>query len=222
MMEKGRAPVQIESRTLSGSAGTRGALRIEIEYPAVTGCACGAQLSAFYRRQAEAYYRACCYGTPRRQAEQQRALWKDDAPFEPLRAGRSFSVMYNGGGFLSIFSDSWEELGCAGSFLRRQAHTWELSSGRAVPAGRFFRRGSGWRQLAVSRISSQIEQWTAEQPAAFFADARQKCRVLHGFYLADDGMVFYYPAESLGPRALGIPSFLVRYSDFGGMLAVTL
>ena len=106
--------------------------------------------------------------------------------------------------------------------MRRQAHTWELSSGRAVPAGRFFRRGSAWRQLAVSSISSQIEQWTAEQPAAFFADARQKCRVLQGFYLADDGMVFYYPAESLGPRALGIPSFLVRYSDFGGMLAVTL
>ena len=221
MMEKSPAPAQVETRTLDGDAGTHGALRVEIEYPAVSGCACAAALNAFYRRRAESYYRACM-GAPRREAERQRALWREKEPFEPLRAGRSFSVMYNEGGLLSVFSDSWEELGYAGSFLRREAHTWELPAGRPAPAGRFFRRGSAWRQLAADHIARQIGQWEQEQPGAFFTGAQTKCRALHGYYLTGDGMVFYYPAESLGPRALGIPSFLVPYAAFGEMLAVRL
>lgn len=222
MMQKSRVPAQIESRTLSGSAGAQdGALRVEIEYPVFAGCPAADRLNAFYRRQAETRYRACG-GLPRRQAERQKALWTAKEPFEPLRAGQSFSVMYNQNGLLSVFCDSWEELAAAGSFLRRQAHTWELAAGHPVPAGRFFRRGSPWRQFVARQIIRQIEDWEAGQPGAFFADARQKSRVLHGYYLADDGMVFYYPVEWLGPRALGIPSFLIRYSDLGNMLARSL
>lgn len=222
MMQKSRGPVQIESRTLSGAAGAQGgALRVEIEYPAFTGSPAAGRLNGFYRRRAEARYRACG-GLPRLEAERQKALWAAKEPFEPLRAGQSFSVMYNQGGFLSIFCDSWEELGSAGSFLRRQAHTWELAAGRPVPAGRFFRRGSPWRRFAADQIARQIDEWEAGQPGAFFADARKKSRALHGYYLADDGMVFYYPAEWLGPRVLGIPSFLIRYTDFGDMLALPL
>lgn len=221
MTEKKSVPAQIETQTLSGTAGAAGgALRVEIEYPVLSGCINAARLNAFYRGRAEARYRACG-GQPRRCAERQRQLMQQ-GDFEPLRAGSSFSVMYNQGGFLSIFCDSWEELGCDGSFLRREAHTWELATGRAVPAGRFFRQGSPWRPHAVERISRQIDEWEQGQEGAFFAGARRECRALRGYYLADDGMVFFYPAESLGPRSLGIPSFLVRYGDFGPMLTVKL
>ena len=197
------------------------ALRVEIEYPVLSGCANAARLNAFYRSHAEARYRACS-GQPRRCAERQRQLLQKDGGFAPLRAGSSFSVMYNQGGFLSIFCDSWEELGPDGSFLRREAHTWELSTGRAVPAGRFFRQGSPWRQRAAERITQQIDEWEQGQEGAFFAGARRECRTLRGYYLADDGIVFFYPVEWLGPRSLGIPSFLVRYDDLSTMLTVRL
>ena len=222
MTEKKSAPAQIETQMLNGTAGAKdGALRVEIEYPVLSGCANAARLNAFYRSRAEARYRACG-GQPRRCAERQRQMLQKDGGFAPLRAGSSFSVMYNQGGFLSIFCDSWEELGCDGSFLRREAHTWELATGQIVPAGRFFRQGSPWRQQAVRCIVRQIEEWEQGQEGAFFAGARRECRTLWGYYLADDGIVFFYPAESLGPRSLGIPSFLVRYSDFGPMLAARL
>ena len=219
MTEKGCAPAQVESRTLSGTAGAcAGALRVDIEYPVFSGCMHASELNAFYRRRAEGRYRACG-GLPRHHAERQRRLRQDAGEAEPLRAGSSFSVMYNRGGLLSVLCDSWEELGCAGSFLRREAHTWHLPSGRAVPAGWFFRRGRPWRQRAAEQIARQIAEYEAGQEGAFFAGAQRECRRLRGYYLADDGMVFYYPAEWIGPRSMGVPSFLVRYADFGGMLA---
>ncbi len=215
MSENGSPCVQIEAHTLSKTAGTGGALEIQIEYPSVSGCACAPVLSAFYKKRAEDRLRACLR-KPLGQAERQTRAF--GGLTQPLRAGSSFCVMYNRGGLLSIFCDSWEELGCAGSFLRRESCTWELGSGRAVPASAFFRR-SAWRKLAADSIVQQIAQWESRQEGAFFSDARSVCRRLYGYYLADDGMVFYYPAETLGPRNLGIPSFLVRYESFGNMLS---
>ena len=50
MTEKKSAPAQIETQMLNGTAGAKdGALRVEIEYPVLSGCANAARLNAFYR-----------------------------------------------------------------------------------------------------------------------------------------------------------------------------
>lgn len=221
MAEKSRQPAQIETGSISGDLGPDGAkaLHVDIEYPRVSGCPGDRMISAFYRARAEELYRFCIQG-PLREAMRQKSRLREG--FVPLQVGRSFSVMYNEGGLLSIFSDSFAELGEGGSRLYRMAQTWVLSPARTprfVPAGSFFRPGSPWVRTACEEIAGQLIGQVKDGASGYFSNALQRSKKLSGYYLADDGFVFYYPVGALGPRSLGIPSFLVPYTAFGNMLA---
>ncbi len=221
MAENTRQPAQVETGSISGDLGQGGvrALHVDIEYPQVSGCPGGGTVSAFYRARAEELYRFSTQG-PLREAMRQKSRLGEG--FVPLQVGRSFSVMYNDGRLLSIFSDSFAEMGEGGSALQRMSQTWTLSPARPpriVPAGFFFHPGSPWTHVACEEIARQMTQQVKDGTSGYFSRAIQRSRRLYGYYLADDGFVFYYPVGVLGTRSLGIPSFLVPYTAFGNMLA---
>ncbi|WP_458863581.1 RsiV family protein [Acidaminobacterium chupaoyuni] len=153
-------------------------------------------------------------------AEACRRLGKTEG-FRMPQLTEEFTPMYCGGGMCSLFFDTYLA-GCTGrDKIWRFAQTWDIWQKRTLPLAFFFRRGFAYRSVILQEIGRQVERQSREEGSLYYRDAEKLLKTKFSeerFYLADDGIVIFYEQRALGRSALGIPSFLIPYTQFGSGL----
>ncbi len=145
--------------------------------------------------------------------------------FVPLEAQCEYTVMYNANGYFSAFFDTYVRQDGRQLFVGRQSGVFWTGAGRMVPLSALFRPGYPYRKTILRCIREEMERQVSQDPAAFYVDwpalvtGRLEER---NYYLADDGLVLYYPRRALGPSSTGLPSFLIPYAAFGSGLGPEL
>lgn len=145
--------------------------------------------------------------------------------FQPLKAQCEYTVMYNAGGYFSAFFDTYVRQDGRQLFVGRQSGVFWTGAGRMVPLSALFRPNYPYRKTILRCVQEEMERQAGQDPGAFYVDWPQLTgRRLdeRNYYLADDGLVVYYPRRALGPSATGLPSFLIPYAAFGSGLGPEL
>lgn len=140
--------------------------------------------------------------------------------FQPLEANCEYTVMYCQGDWCSIFFDTYVSQGGQMLDCGRKSGTFCAGRGR-VGLESLFAKGFDYRGLLLAQLQEQVARQAARDPAAYYVDwpaLLAKKFDCQNFYLADDGLVIFYPRRALGPSASGLPAFLVPYSAFGSGL----
>jgi|GEM_PF-1478249 len=152
-----------------------------------------------------------------RQAVHQLAALGPHGGFVPLSITASVQVMLSGPQLLSLFADTWYQLGQSGSHLARSARTVRLGSGADVTLPRLFVRGYDFRPVLNRSLHAQIAREAALNPGTFFANWPHLATENggnRGFYLTDDSMVIFFQQQAIAEKIAGLPAFRVPYSLF--------
>ncbi len=211
--------VIVEGREKAGVLEIGADCRIEysLSYPYIAG---HGGISDFYARSASAYERTIRgkYLPLLRRRER----YIDN---EMLTVSAGYTVMYNQKGLLSVFIDTYEDMGMLKRSLSRSSQTWRLRDGKVIPADVFFKKGSDWRGQLTGRVAESISSESGANPGSYYFDWLSRCRKwdsMRGYYLSDDGMVIYYQPGVIAGANMAIPSFLVPYNGISHLLAVQL
>lgn len=212
---------KIEKRRVEREIRHRGEtlLKYGLEFPYVTDDTRANGLYSGWAAATERRIRTECLAPARRQLM---ALLRR-GEFAPLTAEASCQVMYNLGGVTSVFDDIYIDKRREGTRLLRTSLT--IGSGsEPLPLGALFRRGAAWRHRLLDEVCGQIRQ-ARSGGSLYFLDAEDRAGKnigSAGYYLADDGLVLYFPAEVIAGSGMGIPSFMVSYEKLGEMLRLKL
>ncbi len=214
----------MNERSLQGDFlwGQKNVMRCQIRYPQLEPGempGCEARLSLHYTMYARArwerlvgayYPRACAscrrlapYGT-----------------FAPYDIRCEYTVMYCRGGYCSVFFDTYVRQGQQELDCGRQSSTFSARDGGMIPLGRLFRRGCPYRAIILDTVRREVARQCSGDPDAYYVDWPVLVGQLdeQNYYLADDGLVVYYPRRALGPSRSGMLSFLIPYQAFGSGL----
>lgn len=218
IMAASREKIATSAGELSASIAHGGAeiLRYEIIYPrfgAATSAA--AKINRYHQTQAKNFERLIKSRYLPAAREQHRALGGYGG-FAPFEITATFHVMYSSARYVSLFTDSFMQLGHMGSRMGRSAHTYQLPAWQPALLGHVFNRGSLYRQAIISALAKQIEAEAEKNPGMYFSDWEkyyaQEVRE-NAFYLADDGIAVFFQQNTIGAKPAGIPTFLVPYSQ---------
>ena len=198
-------------------------LAYSLNYPDIIGTKPSWQrMNLFYQNQLR-LVRTQIDGPWKKSAEQQYEFLRLWGGFSSFVVSSAFSVMYNEKGITSIFNDQYLSFGVLGHKIQRSAHTWDNTRAVILPLSAFFKPGCPWQRIILSYVCSQLNE--SKEPGAFYADWPKTISGLidyRNYYLADDGVVLYFPEQIIAPQNAGIPSFLIPYSLFGGGLNTPL
>ena len=198
-------------------------LAYSLNYPIIIGAKPSwRKMNLYYQGQLGAARRQI-EGPWKMSAEQQYEYLRLWGSFSSFVVSSAFSVMYNDKGITSIFRDQYLNFGVLGHRLQRTAHTWDNARAVILPLSAFFKPGCPWPRIILSHVRAQLNE--SNEPGAFYADWPQTVSKLidyRNYYLADDGVVLYFPEQKIAPQNTGIPSFLIPYSSFGGGLNTPL
>lgn len=180
-----------------------------------------ARIRRFYQLQGRSFFRYCeAFLLPAAAAEYRLAL-EASRPLPHFHAELGYTITYNDDGFFSLYTQSREPVPGAASLLQRRGDTWDLAAGYPVPLRDFFPKGSRWRQRLWETAAAQMQ---AQETAGISRWHEGWKRLLRRrfdpdhYYLAEHGLVYFYPMYALGPAAEGIPEFSLSCGDlFGGL-----
>lgn len=191
-------------------------LRAEITLPRCAGRSRRARrFDRYYRRYARAYLKYCEAELLPRAAETMRAAMERSAPWTCARATLGYTVTLARGGLLSLYTEGREEHLPPRLTIRR-AETWDMRRALLLPLADFFPP----KEAVKKRLVRCARETAAEQSAAgtsvYYPNYRTMLRrtfSTRNFYLAPDGLHWFYPMYSAAPSAEGIPDFCLPYSD---------
>lgn len=143
--------------------------------------------------------------------EARRAYAAKPDGFRPYSYTGSCRLTRDGDGYASFFATAVSYTGSAEKEAY-SSHTYSLSTGKEAALA----------ELVTDSQAELEELWRAglramiaKEPDAFYRDAETRLeRVMGsvGFYLTEDGVVFYLPPESIAPADAGLVAFEVEYS----------
>lgn len=120
----------------------------------------------------------------------------------------SCEIMYDQNSLLSVFMDTYEDLGLFRRTLGRSSCTWGLRTGRLLGLSQLFRQPQRVRQIISGRIRLDM------------AGGREGCyypmpadRLPRQFYLSEGGLAVYFQPGAVTPLSGGIPTFLIPWDD---------
>lgn len=174
----------------------------------------------YYRRYARAYLRYCESELLPRAAEQMRCAMECSAPWECAQVTLNYTVTLARGGLLSLYTDGREEHLPPRLTIRR-AETWDLRRALLLPLTDFFLPKTAVRSLLVRHARETAVEQSAAGTAAYYPNCRAALRrafSARNFYLAPDGLHWFYPMYSAAFAAEGIPDFALPYGEDGPFL----
>lgn len=179
------------------------------------------RIRRYYQLQSRSYLRYCerCL-LPEAEAEYRAAL-ATSAPLPHFQATLTHQITYHEGGLWSLYTQSREPGPDGRPLLTRRGDTWDLSTGYPVPLSVFFPRRSNWKKQLLSTAEAEILRREAAGAARWKEDWRRCLRRQfnpENFYLAEEGLAFFYPMYALAPAASGIPVFTLPYGSGGPVL----
>ena len=175
------------------------------------------RVNRYYRRYARAYLRYCEAELLPRAAETMRAAQERSAPWTCAHAALGYTVTLCCGGVLSLYTEGREEHLPPRLVLRR-ADTWDLRGGLLLSAWDFFPPKAPLRRQLAAAARETAAQQTDAGTAAYYPGCRALLRCalnLRNFYLASDGLHWFYPMYTVAPAAEGIVDFSLPYGETG-------
>ena len=174
----------------------------------------------YYRQYARAYFQYCAAELFPRAAALMRTAMERSAPWECARATLGYRVTLAQGGILSLYTEG-REVQLPPRLTLRRAETWDLHTARLLPLADFFPpKAAVKRRLVRAARETAAAQLDAET-AAYDPNYRITLRRAfsnRNFYLAADGLHWFYPMYSVAPAAEGIPDFSLPYGEAGPFL----
>ncbi len=219
------AQASVGKNTMRASPEYRGntVVTVDIAYPQVAVNpipASGVAISGWYQENARRTYAHGCCTMFRAATARWRESVRQGYPFHPSDLHADFTVTYNAGNYLSLFTDCYEYTGGAHGTTVRRAEIWNLAGCCRMRLDGFF-RGAGWRDIFLNGIYAQINAQIAQGNDIFFDGYQAAVRRFFDpcrCYLTPGGFAIFFPQVSIAPHAAGILSFVVPYADFDGLL----
>ena len=195
---------------------------VDISYPQVItkGSPAGAAISGFYSAAASSYYSYATGDFCSAAVKDYISGRKSNIPFRPYTANKTFEVPYNQNGFLSIYSDIYEFTGGAHGNTERQADTWSLTDGRRMELDDFF-TGYAYRNIILNSIAAQIGAQISAGSGVYFDGYLKNVFRYYDekhYHLTPNGFAMFFPLYTIAPYSSGIVTFVIPYSEFGGLL----
>lgn len=126
-----------------------------------------------------------------------------------------YTVTYNTDRYLSLLIDGYNYMGGAHGMPYREVLIFNLETGEEVKADQLFAIDKAeFQQKKIAAFEAAIKK----EPEMFWEDALEIVKSTKdfyekGYYLTDQGVVFYYNPYDLAPYAAGFVEVTVPYSD---------
>ncbi len=175
----------------------------------------------YYRQYARAYLKYCETELLPRAAETMRAAIERSAPWKCAHAALDFSVTLVRGEILSLYTQSAEE-GFAPRLILRRAEVWDRRRGLLLAPSDFFPARTAVKGRLIRCARSMAAEQLDAGTAVYYPDYRSMLRRAfssRNFYLASDGLHWFYPMYTVAPAAEGIPDFVLSYREEEGPFA---
>lgn len=193
-------PPSVEERSIEGiiRAGEDRRLGYRLSYPYVRGYG---GISSYYSSAAAVYakyiqrrYKGPLYSLPSGEYE--------------IYGG--FEVTYSGGRLLSIYQDTYENMGPYKVALGRSAAVWDLFRGRKLSLDELFSDPYALNVRVSKIIDRAVDEGRRDSPGSYFyvfSPSRW------GWYLTERGLAVFFQPETIAPQNGGLPLFFVPWDD---------
>ena len=192
--------------------------RASLPEPSASNRSCG-KIRAFYRLQSRAFFRYC-YGELRPWAEREYRIARErGAPLPSFQAELAFQETYRAGRLWSLYTELREKTDEGPLSRRRWGDAWDIIDGYPAALSDFFPSASRWKRKLLAIAAEEIERQEKRGLSQYHPDWRRRLRRFfnpRNYYLAPDGLVFFFPMYALAPPREGIPSFLCPWEEIGG------
>lgn len=167
-----------------------------------------------------AYLKYCEAELLPRAAETMHTALERSAPWSCARAVLAYRVTLVRGDILSLYTEGREEHLPPRLTLRR-AETWDRRTGFLLPLTAFFPPKTAVKKRLVRAARETAREQMETGTAAYYPNYGALLRRAfssRSFYLADDGLHWFYPMYSVAPAAEGIVDFSLPYGEAGPLL----
>ncbi|MEA4919593.1 MAG: DUF3298 domain-containing protein [Clostridiaceae bacterium] len=204
MLDYDGTQTEVLTGELTGKADISNGATLEysLSYPVVSK---SRSISFFYRSNALKYQSLI----NSRYVNELRRLPPGWGPLESKING-TFEVMYNKNGLLSIFMDTYEDMGMYRLTLGRTSATWNVRSSRRSELNQLFKNQQMLNNIVSKHIFKEVEESQNAYPGSYYFDKRLFKRPW-GYYLTDRGLAVYYQKGTVAPGNSGIPTFLIPW-----------
>ena len=218
LLRLSETPLHLEKTWESGGVPV---LTAEVTLPRCGGKSRRARrFDRYYRQYARAYLKYCEAELLPRAAETMRTALERSAPWSCARAALAYRVTLVRGDILSLYTEGREEHLPPRLTLRR-AETWDRRTGFLLPLTAFFPPKTAGKKCLVRAARETAREQMETGTAAYYPNYGALLRRAfssRSFYLADDGLHWFYPMYSVAPAAEGIVDFSLPYGEAGPLL----
>jgi hypothetical protein len=173
------------------------------------------RLDRYYQLYARSYLRYCERWLFPQSEEACRLAMETSAPLPQDSARLFYHVTCNGGGVLSLYTESAET--CGGrTERRRQGDTWDLLTGYPVPLSACFPRKFPWRKALLRQSETEIDRQERAGVARYYDGWRRLLRRNFNpehFYLSETEFFWFWQMFTIAPSAEGIPVFSMPFGE---------
>ena len=138
--------------------------------------------------------------------------------FQLLSSQSAVQIMAETDRLISLFCDTYFDLGVEGTYMERNAFTFDRS-GRRIRFGQLFVKP--YRQKVFTLITEQIISFCEKTGCANIKNPQKaisEALSRGDFYLSDDGIAVFFRQGSIASKIWGIPTFLAEYKKLEGLL----
>ncbi|MCI2057711.1 MAG: RsiV family protein [Oscillibacter sp.] len=175
------------------------------------------RIDRFYQLQGKSYLRYCeGWLFPQAAAEFRQAL-AGSGVLPCHRAELTYCVTCSECGVWSVRTQMLETAGARRTLMQR-GDTWNLFTGWPIPLADCFPRHFPIRRTLLKTAEEDIRRQESSGTAAYHEAWRQELRRTYNrenFYLAPDGLRFFWQMNAVAPSAEGVPTFSLPFSDGG-------
>lgn len=173
------------------------------------------RLARYYQLYARSYLRYCERWLFPQSAEACRLALETSAPIPQDSARLTYRVTCNGGGVLSLYTESVEK--CGGrTERRRHGDTWDLLTGAPIPLSACFPKKYPWRKALLRGAEAELERRERAGVTRCYEGWRRLLRRSFSpdhFYLSETELFWFWQALAVAPLGEGIPVFSVPYGE---------
>ena len=127
----------------------------------------------------------------------------------------TYSITYNKGFIISLYSDLYEFVGGAHGTTLRTSQNWDLHTGIQLPLAYFYPNNSYYIIDILKEINSQIKEQIENGSNQYFDNYCElvlETFKLDNYYLTKNALAIFFQQYDIAPYSSGIPVFYIKYN----------